>query len=158
VRTQVSVTVDGTPVTAAVEPRKLLSDFLREDAGVTGARVGCEHGVCGACTVALDGRAVRSCLLFAVQADGAVVETVEGLAGDGRLDALQQAFRREHALQCGFCTPGFLVSILKHEEERGLPPDVGLSEVIGGNLCRCTGYVPIAQAVRSYRASRESGR
>ncbi|HUP01105.1 MAG TPA: (2Fe-2S)-binding protein [Gemmatimonadota bacterium] len=147
--------VNGTPRESEVEPRLLLSDFLRHDLGLTGTHVGCEHGVCGACTVLMDGRAVRSCLLFAVQADGCEVVTVEGLTeagadggGDGRLHPLQAAFREAHALQCGFCTPGFLMTLIPFLEENPDPDEGEIRAAISGNLCRCTGYQNIVAAVR----------
>jgi aerobic-type carbon monoxide dehydrogenase small subunit (CoxS/CutS family) len=142
----VELTVNGRRVAAAVEPRLLLSDFLRHELGLTGTHVGCEHGVCGACTVRLDGSAVRSCLLLAVQADGAAVETVEGLAGAGPLTPLQEAFRRHHALQCGFCTPGILLAA-QELLERGRPTREQVVDLLSGQLCRCTGYAPIVEAI-----------
>ncbi|HEY7814935.1 MAG TPA: (2Fe-2S)-binding protein [Nakamurella sp.] len=148
----VSLTVNGVHRAATVESRRTLSDFLRHDLGLTGTHVGCEHGVCGACTVLLDGTPVRSCLLFAVTVDGQAVTTVEGLAGtdpDGtmRLSAVQQAFRDCHALQCGFCTPGFLTTITAGLVENPHPSVVDAVAMIAGNLCRCTGYQNIVAAV-----------
>jgi carbon-monoxide dehydrogenase small subunit len=143
---EVSFTVNGEPRTISVEPRRLLADALREDCGLTGTHLGCEHGVCGACTVLLDGKPVRSCLMFAVQADGMQLRTVEGLALNGELHPLQQAFWANHGLQCGFCTPGFLmlaVGILENN------PDIGEAElraVLSSNLCRCTGYQNILKS------------
>jgi aerobic carbon-monoxide dehydrogenase small subunit len=142
--------VNGRPFEADVEPRRLLADLLREDAHLYGTHLGCEHGVCGACTVLLDGEPVRSCLMLAVQADGAEVTTVEALSdGDGGLHPLQEAFRDHHALQCGFCTPGFLLSALHLLRER---PDIDdedeIRAALSGNLCRCTGYTNIVDAVR----------
>ena len=152
-RTEVSVSVNGVLHRAAVEPRKTLADFLREECLATSVHLGCEHGVCGACTVLLDGAAVRSCLLFAVQARGAAVITVEGLAGaDGSLSPVQEAFRDCHGLQCGFCTPGFIVSVTAFLAEN---PDPTLDEIrsaLSGNLCRCTGYQGIIAAVRQAAA------
>ncbi|MFZ5823675.1 MAG: (2Fe-2S)-binding protein [Bacillota bacterium] len=146
---RVSVTVNGIAYTREVEPRILLSDFLRHDLGLTGTHVGCEHGVCGACTVIADGKAVRSCLLFAVQMDGAVITTVEGIAGpDGELHPLQEAFREAHGLQCGFCTPGFLTTLLPWLEENPNPSEHEIREALSGNLCRCTGYENIVKAVK----------
>ena len=146
-----SFTVNGRPYVIDVEPRTTLSDCLRHELGLTGTHVGCEHGVCGACTVVVDGEAVRSCLMLAVQADGAIVCTVEGLASieGGRevLSPLQVAFRKHHALQCGFCTPGMLMTayaLLVEEPEADV---ARIREVLSGNLCRCTGYVPIVEAV-----------
>jgi carbon-monoxide dehydrogenase small subunit len=145
---EIAVVVNGRPVTAMAEPRRTLADFLREDVGLTGTHLGCEHGVCGACTVLLDGRAVRSCLMFAVQASGHEIRTVEGLAGrDGTLHPLQQEFAAHHALQCGFCTSGFLMSALELLEERPRPDEREVREALTGNLCRCTGYVNIVEAV-----------
>ena len=144
----VSVTVNGLARQAAVEPRRTLADFLREDCGLTGTHLGCEHGVCGACTVMMDGRAVRSCLVFAVQAGGSGVTTVEGLADGDGLTPVQQAFRDEHGLQCGFCTPGFIVSATAFLAEHPDPTDDEIREGLSGNLCRCTGYQGIIRAVR----------
>ena len=144
----VSVTVNGIPRTAAVPARRLLSDFLRHDLGLTGTHVGCEHGVCGACTVLLDGEPVRSCLLFAVQTDGRRVETVESLARDGALNPLQEAFRACHALQCGFCTPGILMSFTAFLAEHPDPGEEEIREALSGHLCRCTGYANIVEAIR----------
>lgn len=145
------LTVNGQGYEADVEARMLLSDFLRHDLGLSGTHVGCEHGVCGCCTVIVDGVAVRSCLMFAVQAAGHAVRTVEGLASaDEELNPLQQAFRDNHALQCGFCTPGFLMTITAYLEETGnaTPSPQEAREAIAGNLCRCTGYQNIVDAVR----------
>jgi aerobic carbon-monoxide dehydrogenase small subunit len=151
---QVSLTVNGTSRRATVEPRKTLADTLREDFGLTGTHLGCEHGVCGACTVLVDGAAVRACLVFAVQADGAEVVTVEGLApADGGLSPVQRAFREEHGLQCGFCTPGFVVSVTAYLRDHPAPGDAELRDALSGNLCRCTGYQGIIAAAR--RAARE---
>lgn len=152
----IGVTVNGTRYERSVEPRLLLSDFLRHELGLTGTHVGCEHGVCGACTVLLDGAAVRACLVFAVQADGHEVLTVEGLSRDGQLHPLQQAFHEAHALQCGFCTPGFLLSLIPFLEEHPAPDEPTIREALSGNLCRCTGYANIVRAVQRYIA-RESG-
>jgi carbon-monoxide dehydrogenase small subunit len=144
----ISLSVNGVAQRRAVEPRLLLSDFIRQELGLTGTHVGCEHGVCGACTVLLDGEAVRSCLVFAVQADGAKVETVEGLTpGEGELHPLQQAFRDAHGLQCGFCTPGILMSMLPFLRDNPSPDEGQIREALSGNLCRCTGYENIVQAV-----------
>ena len=145
----VSVTVNGRERTAVVEPRKTLADFLRQDCALTGTHLGCEHGVCGACTVLVDGQSVRSCLVFAVQAGGHDVTTVEGLTGpDGALTPVQEAFRAEHGLQCGFCTPGFVVSATALLAENPTPSDDEIREGLSGNLCRCTGYQGIVNAVR----------
>ncbi len=143
----VDVTVNGRPHREEVEPRLLLSDFLRHTLGLTGTHVGCEHGVCGACTVRLDGAAVRSCLLLAAQADGSSVETVEGLASDGELHPLQEAFREHHALQCGFCTSGILMSAAELLERDGKPTREEIVDLLSGHLCRCTGYEPIVDAI-----------
>jgi aerobic carbon-monoxide dehydrogenase small subunit len=137
-----------------VEPRLLLSDFLRHELGLTGTHVGCEHGVCGACTVLLDEQAVRSCLMFAVQASGRSLTTIEGLGEPGRLHPLQQAFSEEHGLQCGFCTPGFIVSIASFLDEVPKLDDRQLRERLSGNICRCTGYVGIVRAARRAAADR----
>jgi aerobic carbon-monoxide dehydrogenase small subunit len=146
---EVRLRVNGRAYAEAVPPRLLLSDFLRHGLGLTGTHVGCEHGVCGACTVLLDGEAVRSCLLLAVQAHGAEVTTVEGLAAeDGRLHPVQQAFHEMHALQCGFCTPGFLLSVVAFLRDVPAPSDEEIRRGLAGNLCRCTGYQNIVRAVR----------
>jgi aerobic carbon-monoxide dehydrogenase small subunit len=147
--TTVSMMINGEKRNANVEPRKILADFLREDCGLTGTHLGCEHGVCGACTIMLDGRAARSCLVFAVQADGSDVTTVEGLAAGDELNPVQEAFRAEHGLQCGFCTPGFVVSATAFLERNPDPTDDELREGLSGNLCRCTGYQGILRAVRA---------
>lgn len=144
----VSVSVNGKTYERDVEPRRSLGDFLRMDLKLTGTHFGCEHGACGACTVRVDGEAVRSCLMFAVQVNGKSVETVEGLAGDGALTALQEAFRERHALQCGFCTPGILMSMSELLEEAGGRLDEDdVREALSGNICRCTGYQGIVDAV-----------
>jgi aerobic carbon-monoxide dehydrogenase small subunit len=145
----IELTVNGEARRATVEPRKTLADMLREDLRLTGTHLGCEHGVCGACTVILDGRAVRSCLVFAVQARGAEVTTVEGLAPDGELTPVQAAFQAEHGLQCGFCTPGFVVSATALLDRNPEPSDDEIREGLSGNLCRCTGYQGILRAVRA---------
>ena len=150
-RVPVAVTINGERIEREVSPRLLLSDFIRHEAGLTGTHVGCEHGVCGCCTVIIDGRAGRSCLAFAVQADGAEIRTIEGVAGeDGRLHPLQQAFLECHALQCGYCTPGFVMAILAHLEDEPEPDlsEEAVREVLSGNLCRCTGYANIVAAFR----------
>ena len=143
----IRVTLNGRAVSGHIEPRLLLSDFLRHELGATGTHVGCEHGVCGACTVRLDGEAVRSCLTLAVQADGRTIDTVEGLATkDDSLSVLQRAFRRNHALQCGFCTPGILMSLEDYLSRRPKPSERELREMLSGHLCRCTGYSGIVRA------------
>ena len=145
----IAVTVNGVRHERAVEPRLLLSDFLREHLGLTGTHVGCEHGVCGACTVLLDGAAVRSCLMLAVQADGHEVSTVEGLAPDAdHLHPLQAAFHEAHGLQCGFCTPGILMTLVPFLKENPSPSEDEIRAALGGNLCRCTGYQNIVEAVK----------
>ena len=141
------LTVNGRRIVEDVEPRLLLSDFLRHTVGLTGTHVGCEHGVCGACTVRIDGAATRSCLMLAVQAHGASIQTVEGLAGGGPLTPLQESFRRHHALQCGFCTPGILVSVTELLEHTPAPSREEVVDLLSGHLCRCTGYAPIVAAV-----------
>ena len=145
----IRLTVNGEAVAESVEPRLTLVDFLRETLGLTGSHVGCEHGVCGACTVLLDGQAVRSCLIFAVQADGQDVTTVEGIAdSDGELSAVQAAMRDCHGLQCGFCTPGFVTSITAMLRDNPAPTDEEIREGLSGNFCRCTGYQGIVNAVK----------
>ncbi|TFG50426.1 MAG: (2Fe-2S)-binding protein [Anaerolineales bacterium] len=144
----ISVTVNGKSYQQTVDPRTLLSDFLRNDLGLTGTHVGCEHGVCGACTVLLDGKPVRSCLLFAPQVHNHEVITVEGLGSIDDLHPLQQAFQEAHALQCGFCTPGFLTTLMPWLEDNPNPTDDEIRDAISGNLCRCTGYQHIIDAVR----------
>jgi carbon-monoxide dehydrogenase small subunit len=146
---EVQVVVNGESRRARVEPRLTLADFLREVCHLTGTHLGCEHGVCGACTVLLDGAAVRSCLMFAVQADGAEITTIEGLGGpDGELSDVQRAFRDAHGLQCGFCTPGFVVSVTAFLRDTPDPTDEQIRDALSGNLCRCTGYQGIIKAVR----------
>lgn len=145
---KVVVTVNQQTYERHVEPRLLLSDFLRHELGLTGTHVGCEHGVCGACTILFDGRPVRSCLMFAIQANGHRVDTVEGLAASQEeLHPLQQAFWEAHALQCGFCTPGFLMTLVPFLEQNPNPTESEIREAISGNLCRCTGYQHIVDAV-----------
>jgi carbon-monoxide dehydrogenase small subunit len=144
----ITVTVNGTQYERAVEPRMLLSDFLRHELGLTGTHVGCEHGVCGTCTIIFDGQAVRSCLMFAVQANGHEIQTVEGLGTMDDLHPLQEAFREAHGAQCGFCTPGFLMTLVPFLKENPDPTEAEIREAISGNLCRCTGYQHIVDAVR----------
>jgi aerobic carbon-monoxide dehydrogenase small subunit len=146
---KITVTVNGESRQAAVEPRLLLADFLRQTVGLTGTHVGCEHGVCGACTVLVDGDSVRSCLMFAVQADGRSVETVENLGSIGRMNALQESFHAHHALQCGFCTPGMLMTATDLIKKYPLATDDDIREGLSGNLCRCTGYEHIVKAIRA---------
>ncbi len=150
---RIELQVNGTAVAAEVEPRTSLADFLRDTLRLTGTHIGCEHGVCGACTVIVNGAAVRSCLMLAVQAEGEKVITVEGLSNDDALTPLQAAFRKHHALQCGFCTPGMLTTahaLLSHEPKADADR---VREVLSGNLCRCTGYIPIVEAVLEARAA-----
>jgi len=154
----IELTINGRHHASTVESRISLSDFLREDAGCTGVHVGCEHGVCGACTVMVDGRAVRSCLMLAVQADGAEVVTVEGLAEpDGPLHPVQQAFRDEHALQCGFCTPGFVMTLVALTQGGATPGEDSLLAALSGHICRCTGYQNIRRAARRLAGSNPAG-
>ncbi len=145
----ITVQVNGRARTGRVEARLLLADFLRHDLGLTGTHVGCAHGVCGACTVMLDGRTARSCLTLAVQTDGSIIETVESLAAGGELSVLQQEFHRHHALQCGFCTPGMLISATLLLRQTRDPDEATIRAALSGNLCRCTGYVNIIRAVRA---------
>jgi carbon-monoxide dehydrogenase small subunit len=144
----ITVTVNGVQYTRDVEPRLLLSDFIRHDLGLTGTHVGCEHGVCGTCTVLFDGEPIRSCLMFAVQADGHDVTTVEGLGDPEHLHPLQEAFMQMHALQCGFCTPGLLMTLVAFLRDNPSPHDQKIREAIAGNLCRCTGYQNVVDAVK----------
>jgi carbon-monoxide dehydrogenase small subunit len=146
----IEITVNGRLRRATAEPRLTLADFLRERLQLTGTHLGCEHGVCGACTILLNGQAVRSCLIFAVQADGGDVTTVEAIADpDGTLSAVQAAFREHHGLQCGFCTPGFIISVTAFLRDNPDPTDEQVRDALSGNLCRCTGYQGILKAVRS---------
>ena len=154
----VKLFVNGRVREATVEPRVTLADFLREECRLTGTHLGCEHGVCGACTVLVDGAAVRSCLVFAVQVDGAEVTTIEGIASpDGELSAVQAAFRDCHGLQCGFCTPGFIVSATVFLRDHPDPTDREIREGLSGNLCRCTGYQGIVDAVRQAAGATRTG-
>ena len=145
-RHRVSLTLNGKAAGGWAEPRMLLSDFLRHALGATGTHVGCEHGICGACTVKLDGLAVRSCLMLAVQAEGRAIDTVESLSADGQLSILQSAFRRHHALQCGFCTPGILMSLDDYLRRHPEPTEQEIRSLLSGHLCRCTGYTGIVHA------------
>ena len=147
----VAIAVNGVTYERSVESRLLLADFLRHTLGLTGTHIGCEHGVCGACTVMLDGHSVRSCLMFAVQANGCRVETVESLGSTDRLSPLQEAFREHHALQCGFCTPGMLMTCIDALKKYPLTTDDEIREVLSGNLCRCTGYEHIVKAIKAVR-------
>lgn len=153
----VRIKLNGCTVEGQAEPRMLLTDFLRHELGATGTHVGCEHGICGACTIEIDGALARACLTLAVQADGANIRTVEGLAPElGRLSVLQDAFRRHHALQCGFCTAGILMSLDNYLRRQPKPSEEDLREFLGGHICRCTGYVPIlAAAMDAARILRE---
>jgi carbon-monoxide dehydrogenase small subunit len=144
----VSCTVNGRPREMSVEPRKTLADALREDLGLTGTHLGCEHGVCGACTVLVNGEAIRSCLMLAVQVRGTQIVTIEGLEQDGQLHPVQQAFRESHAFQCGFCTPGFVMSTVALLEETASPSEAEIREALSGNICRCTGYQSIVSGVQ----------
>ena len=146
---KIRVTVNGRAYDRTVEVRKTLADFLRDDLELTGTHLGCEHGVCGACTVVLDGAAVRSCLLFAAQVHGGDIQTVEGLADGDTLNPLQEAFREHHGLQCGFCTPGFLMTLTCFLRDCPNPTDEQIREALSGNLCRCTGYKNIVDATRA---------
>lgn len=148
-KTSITATINGAKLTAVVEPRRSLVDFLRHDLGLVGTHVGCEHGVCGACTVMFNGRTARSCLLFAAQADGAEVVTIEGLANGEELHPLQQAFQQHHALQCGFCTPGMILAAVELLRDNPDPSDEDIRVGLAGNLCMCTGYVNIVRAVRA---------
>jgi 2-furoyl-CoA dehydrogenase 2Fe-2S iron sulfur subunit len=148
-KVRIGLVLNGRKVSAETEPRTLLSDFLRHSLGATGTHVGCEHGVCGCCTVMIDGTAVRSCLTLAVQAEGKDVRTVESLAGpDGKLNKLQQAFQNNHALQCGFCTPGILMSFTDYLARNPKPSETEIREVLSGHICRCTGYSGIVAAIK----------
>ena len=145
---RIRLKVNGKPYEAVVEPRTTLVDLLRGELALTGTHVGCEHGVCGACTVLWNGKAVRSCIMLAVQADGSELTTVEGLSPDGQLHPIQQAFMEAHGLQCGFCTPGFLMSVYELLQRTPNPSDDEIKETLGGHICRCTGYQSIMSAVR----------
>ncbi len=154
---RVDLTLNGKSCRYELEPRETLADSLRERSGLTGLHLGCEHGVCGACTVLLDGEAVRACLTFAVQADGASVTTIEGLAPDETtLHPVQQAFRETHGLQCGFCTPGFVLSVAAFLRDNPDPSDEEIREGLSGNLCRCTGYQGIVRAIQRVLSERKS--
>ncbi len=153
-RHRIKTTINSVVHEREVAPRLLLSDFLRQELGLTGTHVGCEHGVCGACTVLIDGHSARSCLFFAVQADGSRIDTVESLGDVDRLSPLQEAFREHHALQCGFCTPGMLMTCVDLLRKYPLASDDEIRDGLSGNLCRCTGYEHIARAVRAMAAKR----
>ena len=151
-KVSISLVVNGSPVSALVEPRLTLADFLRRELKLTGTHLGCEHGICGACTVLLDGQSARACLLLAAQLDGHRVTTVEGLSPDHGLSVLQQCFRSHHALQCGFCTPGLLVTAHELLQANPHPSREQIQDTISGNICRCTGYVPIVDAIEEAAA------
>jgi len=151
-RRAITLTINGKNYHVTVEPRRTLVDVIRDDCGLTGTHIGCEHGVCGSCTVLLDGEPVRACLMFAVQADGRRLRTVEGLQQDGKLHPLQEAFMKHHALQCGFCTPGFLMLAVGALEKTPDLDDEELIDLLSANLCRCTGYENIIKAVRAAAA------
>jgi aerobic-type carbon monoxide dehydrogenase small subunit (CoxS/CutS family) len=153
----VETTINGEPVSAEVEPRLKLSDFLRDQLDLRGVRVGCEHGVCGACTVLVDGRGVKSCLTYAVQVDGAEVTTIEGLSQDGELHPIQRAFHEEHALQCGFCTSGFVMATAELLDHTPDPDEEAIERGLADNICRCTGYQNIYDAVRRAADDMEEG-
>ena len=153
-KVDVNLVVNGVSHSRSVEPRMLLSDFLRYELGLTGTHVGCEHGVCGACTVLLDGRSARSCLTLAVQADGLQIETIEGQGSREQLGRIQTAFRDHHGLQCGFCTPGFVMTIADMLQHHPLENDEQVREALSGNICRCTGYQHIVNAVRELAKER----
>ena len=157
-RHEVTFTLNGETVTGYAEPRLLLSDFLRHEIGATGTHVGCEHGICGACTVLIDGAAVRACLMLAVQAGGRTIETIEGLASGETFSPLQAAFHRNFALQCGFCTPGFLMSLTEALERNPDPSEGEIRDALSGNLCRCTGYKEIVDAALEAAAELRSDR
>ena len=153
-----NVTVNGEPVAERVEPRKSLADFLREDVGLTGTHLGCEHGICGACTVRVNGQIVRACLMLAVQCNGATVETIEGLSDAGEIADLQAAFAQRNALQCGYCTPGMLIAVQDLLSRGGVPSREAIRDHLSGNYCRCTGYQAIVDAVEAVAQSRVKGR
>lgn len=155
---EVRLTVNGKPYAGHCEPRKLLVDFLREDLGLTGTHAGCEHGICGACTVLFNGEAARSCIMFAVQANGAEITTIEGLAKGGEMHPLQQAFHEHHALQCGFCTPGMLIAALDFLNVNPSPTEHEVREAMSAVLCRCTGYQNIVKAVLAAAARMRAGK
>jgi carbon-monoxide dehydrogenase small subunit len=155
-RVPVRLRVNGRSCEVTIEPRKLLSDVIREDVRLTGTHVGCEHGVCGACTVLLDGQPVRSCLLFAVQVQDREIKTIEAVATDGKLNPLQQALHEEHGLQCGFCTPGIVMTFEAYLRDSPHPTEREIREVLSGNLCRCTGYQNIVKAIQKISAKKSA--
>ena len=154
-KTEINFYLNGKPVKGMAEPRRLLVDFLRHDLGLTGTHVGCEHGVCGACTIRINGKATRSCLLYAVQMTGKTIETIESLGGDDKLNSLQLAFQKNHALQCGFCTPGILMSLTQLIEEEPDADAERIKDVLTGHLCRCTGYENIISAALEVLGKKE---
>ena len=152
-KAEVTLTVNGRKRSATVEPRMLLVDFLRHELGMTGTHIGCEHGVCGACTVLLDGRTARSCLHFAVAVDGSEIDTVEGIASQDQLHPIQEAFHQHHALQCGYCTPGFLMTTIELLKQNPNPDEAAIRRALTNNICRCTGYTNIIKAVAAAAAA-----
>ena len=152
-KAEVTLTVNGRKRSATVEPRMLLVDFLRHELGMTGTHIGCEHGVCGACTILLDGRTARSCLHFAVAVDGAEIDTVEGIASQDKLHPIQEAFHQHHALQCGYCTPGFLMTTIELLKQNPSPDEAAIRRALTNNICRCTGYTNIIKAVAAAAAA-----
>ena len=152
-KAEVTLTVNGRKRSATVEPRMLLVDFLRHELGMTGTHIGCEHGVCGACTILLDGRTARSCLHFAVAVDGAEIATVEGIASQDQLHPIQEAFHQHHALQCGYCTPGFLMTTIELLKQNPNPDEAAIRRALTNNICRCTGYTNIIKAVAAAAAA-----
>jgi len=152
-KAEVTLTVNGRKRSATVEPRMLLVDFLRHELGMTGTHIGCEHGVCGACTILLDGRTARSCLHFAVAVDGSEIDTVEGVASQDLLHPIQEAFHQHHALQCGYCTPGFLMTTIELLKQNPNPDEAAIRRALTNNICRCTGYTNIIKAVSAAAAA-----
>ena len=155
-KSEITITVNGERFNEFVEPRMLASDFIREQLKLTGTHVGCEHGVCGACTILVDGKTTRSCLKFAVQLNGSIVETIENFGSIEKLDRIQEAFKKNHALQCGFCTPGFVITVKELLETEKLETDEDIRKGLSGNLCRCTGYENIVKTVKELIQTRKS--
>jgi carbon-monoxide dehydrogenase small subunit len=155
-KSEITITVNGERFNEFVEPRMLASDFIREQLKLTGTHVGCEHGVCGACTILVDGKTTRSCLKFAVQLNGSIVETIENFGSIEKLDRIQEAFKKNHALQCGFCTPGFIITVKELLETEKLETDEDIRRGLSGNLCRCTGYENIVKTVKELIETRKS--
>ena len=155
-KSEITITVNGERFNEFVEPRMLASDFIREQLKLTGTHVGCEHGVCGACTILVDGKTTRSCLKFAVQLNGSIVETIENFGSIEKLDRIQEAFKKNHALQCGFCTPGFVITVKELLETEKLETDEDIRRGLSGNLCRCTGYENIVKTVKELIQTRKS--